>query len=146
MQAAVINAQQLARTPEALPLLLALLEQGPGGVGDFYARYHALQVIRGLAAMAPRQLQEVGAGGCCPAGAAGMSAGAVGWDAVVGRHLGVEGLLVALQGLTWQAGTAAALLARLHYPLRLWPPRRAAIAPARLARPAGRPSWAPRWA
>lgn len=61
VQAAAINAQQLARMPEALPLLLALLEQGPGGVSDFYARYHTLQIIRGLAAMAPRQLQEVGA-------------------------------------------------------------------------------------
>ncbi|KAL4452662.1 hypothetical protein ABPG75_008324 [Micractinium tetrahymenae] len=57
-EAAAINAQQLARTPEALPLLLALLEQGAGGVADFYARYHTLQVIKGLAASAPRQLQE----------------------------------------------------------------------------------------
>ena len=47
------------RTPEGLPLLLSLLEQEPAGVGDFYARYHTLQVLKGLVATAPRQLQEV---------------------------------------------------------------------------------------
>jgi hypothetical protein len=59
MQAAAINAQQLARTPDGLPLLLAVLERGPGGSSDFYARYHALQVLKGLSMAAPRQLQEV---------------------------------------------------------------------------------------
>ncbi|PSC74328.1 Arginine deiminase [Micractinium conductrix] len=57
-EAAAVNAQTLARTPEALPLLLSLLEAAPAGLGDFYARYHTLQVIKGLAAAAPSQLQE----------------------------------------------------------------------------------------
>ena len=58
-QAAAINAQQLVRTQEGLPLLLSLLEQEPAGLGNFYARYHTLQVLKGLVATAPRQLQEV---------------------------------------------------------------------------------------
>lgn len=61
-QAAAINAQQLARSPEGLPLLLSLLEPEPSGLADFYARYHALQVLKGLVAAAPLALQQVGAG------------------------------------------------------------------------------------
>jgi hypothetical protein len=58
-QAVAINAQQLARSPDALPLLLGLLEGGPADMPDFYVRYHTLQVLKGLAAAAPRQLQDV---------------------------------------------------------------------------------------
>ena len=68
-QAAAINAQQLVRTPEGLPLLLSLLGQEPAGLGDFYARYHTLQVLKGLVATAPHQLQEVRGWLCwCAAG------------------------------------------------------------------------------
>ena len=65
-QAVAINAQQLARAPDGLPLLLSLLEAEPGGSSDFYARYHTLQVLKGLSAAAPLQLQQVrcGCGGC----------------------------------------------------------------------------------
>lgn len=45
--------------PDAMPLLLNLLEQGPAGVPDFYARYYTLQVLKGLASAAPHHLQEV---------------------------------------------------------------------------------------
>lgn len=62
-QAAAINAQQLARSPEGLPLLLSLLEPEPAGLSDFYARYHTLQVLKGLVAAAPLALQQVGSGG-----------------------------------------------------------------------------------
>ena len=58
-QAAAINAQQLAREGEGLPLLLSLLEPGPAGVADFYARYHTMQVFKGMVAAAPHLLQEV---------------------------------------------------------------------------------------
>lgn len=61
-QAAAINAQQLARAPDGLPLLLSLLEPEPAGLSDFYARYHTLQVLKGLVAAAPLALQQVGAG------------------------------------------------------------------------------------
>ncbi|EFN51480.1 hypothetical protein CHLNCDRAFT_140241 [Chlorella variabilis] len=57
-QAVAVNAQQLARMPDAMPLLLNLLEQGPAGVPDFYARYYTLQVLKGLASAAPHHLQE----------------------------------------------------------------------------------------
>ena len=59
-QAAAINAQQLARAPDGLPLLLSLLEPEPAGLADFYARYHTLQVLKGLVAAAPLALQQVG--------------------------------------------------------------------------------------
>lgn len=57
-----MNAAQLAREPGAVAALLALLEAPPAGTADFYARYHALQALKGLAAAAPGQLQEARGG------------------------------------------------------------------------------------
>ena len=69
-----MNAQQLARTPDGLPLLLSLLEAEPAGMADFYARYHALQVLKGLSAAAPLQLQEVRGRGVRGPGVRGQGA------------------------------------------------------------------------
>lgn len=63
LQAAAINAQQLARSPDGLPILLSLLEPEPSGMADFYARYHTLQVLKGLVATAPLALQQACAAG-----------------------------------------------------------------------------------
>jgi hypothetical protein len=60
VQAASINAEQLARTPDAVTLLLSLLEERPVGVPDFYVRYHTLQTLRALLGANAGMLQEVG--------------------------------------------------------------------------------------
>jgi hypothetical protein len=57
-QAAAVNAEQLARTPDAIALLLSVLEPPPVGVADFYARYHALQVLRAVLGANARLVQE----------------------------------------------------------------------------------------
>lgn len=90
MQAAAINAQQLARTPDGLALLLGLLDAEPAGLADFYARYHTLQVFKGLAAAAPLVLQQ----------------------AILGAPLGVTRLMDMLN--EQEVGAAAQPRASLH--------------------------------
>lgn len=53
-----MNAEQLARTPESVTLLLSLLDDEVG-VQDFYVRYHTLQVLKALLTANKRTLQEV---------------------------------------------------------------------------------------
>ena len=47
-QAGAVNADLFARDPANVPLLLALLEEEPVGLSDFYARYFTLQLLTGL--------------------------------------------------------------------------------------------------
>lgn len=47
-QAGAVNADLFAREPSHVPLLLALLEEEPVGISDFYVRYHTVQLLTGL--------------------------------------------------------------------------------------------------
>ena len=47
-QAGAVNADLFAREPSNVPLLLALLEEEPVGISDFYVRYHTVQLLTGL--------------------------------------------------------------------------------------------------
>lgn len=53
-----VNAELFSRDRTNVPMLLRLLEEEPAGVADFHVRYHALQVLTGLAS-SPHRLQEV---------------------------------------------------------------------------------------
>jgi hypothetical protein len=60
--AAAVNAEQLLRSAECVPELLALLEEEPVGVADFYVRFYTLDILKGLLAANAQLLQEVGGG------------------------------------------------------------------------------------
>ena len=47
-QAGAVNADLFAREASNVPLLLALLEEEPVGISDFYVRYHTVQLLTGL--------------------------------------------------------------------------------------------------
>ena len=47
-QAGAVNADLFAREPANVPILLALIEEEPVGLSDFYVRYHTLQLLTGL--------------------------------------------------------------------------------------------------
>lgn len=55
-----MNADLLLRSPEALPLLLALLQPEPLGVEDLGLRHATLELLNLLAGAAPDRLQVSG--------------------------------------------------------------------------------------
>lgn len=57
-QVVAVNAELFSRDKQNVPMLLSLLEEPPAGVDDFHVRYHALQILMGLASSLHR-LQEV---------------------------------------------------------------------------------------
>ena len=52
-----INAELFAREKGNVAMLLALLEDEPVGVTDFYVRYHTLQLLTALAVSSHRLLE-----------------------------------------------------------------------------------------
>ena len=52
-----INAELLAKGADTVPLLLSFLESGERG--DFYVRYHTIQLLTALAGGGPYRLQGV---------------------------------------------------------------------------------------
>ena len=52
-----INAELFAREKGNVAMLLALLEDEPVGVNDFYVRYHTLQLLTALAVSSHRLLE-----------------------------------------------------------------------------------------
>ena len=62
---AKINAELLAKGADTVPLLLSYLESGERG--DFYVRYHTIQLLTALAAGGPYRLQGVRAPSCTAA-------------------------------------------------------------------------------
>jgi len=52
-----INAELFAREKGNVAMLLALLEDEPVGVNDFYVRYHTLQLLTALALSSHRLLE-----------------------------------------------------------------------------------------
>ncbi|GAX81853.1 hypothetical protein CEUSTIGMA_g9281.t1 [Chlamydomonas eustigma] len=57
-QAGGVNADLFTRVPNHVPMLLALLEEEPVGISDFYVRYHTLQLLAGLLQACPHRLQS----------------------------------------------------------------------------------------
>jgi hypothetical protein len=64
-QVVAVNAELFSRDKENVPMLLSLLEEPPAGIDDFHCRYHALQILTGLASSLHR-LQEVHGGDVHP--------------------------------------------------------------------------------
>ncbi len=54
-----MNAEQLLRSAECVPMLLSLLDDEPLGMPDFYVRFYTLDVLKGLLAANAQLLQEV---------------------------------------------------------------------------------------
>jgi hypothetical protein len=52
-----INAELFCRDKGNVAMLLALLEDEPVGVNDFYVRYHTLQLLTALAVSSHRLLE-----------------------------------------------------------------------------------------
>jgi len=52
-----INAELFSREKGNVAMLLALLEDEPVGVNDFYVRYHTLQLLTALALSSHRLLE-----------------------------------------------------------------------------------------
>lgn len=57
--ATAVNAGLFSQSKENLQMLLVLLEDAPMGVPDFYVRYHTVQILTALAAVASSRVQEV---------------------------------------------------------------------------------------
>lgn len=55
--AGAMNADLLSKAPGAIGLLLALLEDEPVGINDFYVRYFTVQLLTALLSHCPARLQ-----------------------------------------------------------------------------------------
>jgi len=64
MKATAVNAEQLARTQGAIPLLVSLLEQQAGGPDTFHIKYLTLQVLQSMLQANPAFTQQVSVLAC----------------------------------------------------------------------------------